>query len=442
MAAQTFAEMPHLAGSTKFSSKMRLPDENVDLSNVPGVHVLREQARPKTAVSLQDLTLKNSADFERELSRADPADVLREWYKYVGWTKKHKPNDLQRIIAQACRSLTTHTQHHADVHYLRLLVMHAGSKSEPHKFFQAMEARGVGTHHALLYEAWASALERCRCFPEAGAVFKRGLAKRAQPLDRLRDNCKKFCKRMHHRHARSAGSPQLGHAAQAKRRDALAATNETPRRVTKSHLKFARQSLGGSGLHSSARVRSAASSQNLVPERGIPIVAAREVATHDTDAGAQKTVASCVRSDQPSRQAASLLSQPGVPADNNTVEEVVAPPAKRQRTGGLGAWLPFRGLTAAFQNPVEETDGPCQATPVYPCATATAESLLPGVAAAAGGTASTEPPAPISVTPGFFMPDAASRRAAWGVGIEAIEQEADVGVASASRFARWFPFAR
>ncbi|CAK0844315.1 unnamed protein product, partial [Prorocentrum cordatum] len=56
-------------------------------------------------------------------------------------------------------------------------------------------AQGVGAGQALLYEAWASCLERAHRHAEAGEVYRRGLAGKAEPQARLRTRLAEFERR-------------------------------------------------------------------------------------------------------------------------------------------------------------------------------------------------------------------------------------------------------
>ncbi|CAE8609405.1 unnamed protein product [Polarella glacialis] len=144
-------------------------------------------------------------DFEAALASTGSGrgDVVQLWTDYVQITLITRA-EREALIARACHSLSADPRHHQDWRLLRLWVKFAEAQQQPASVFASLEARNIGTSHALLYEAWSSSLEIRRQFEEAAEVYRRGLACGAQPQDRLRARRAEFDERMRQRAARIA----------------------------------------------------------------------------------------------------------------------------------------------------------------------------------------------------------------------------------------------
>lgn len=149
---------------------------------------------------------KSTGDFEAALNRAasGDADVVQVWTDFALWAKKLPGKEQLTILHRACHSLAADKQHAQDIRQLRLWVMLADKESRPAEIFERLEARGIGTSHALLFEAWAHCLEARHDFEGAAAVYRRGLTSQAQPEARLRARRADFDERMRQRVTRTS----------------------------------------------------------------------------------------------------------------------------------------------------------------------------------------------------------------------------------------------
>lgn len=145
-----------------------------------------------------------NADFEQRLQRAEHggADVLQVWTDYVQWARSQSPDQARPLMQRACDSLARDPRTKQDIRYLRLWVWLAEKDAQPARVFEQLESRGVGTGHALLFEAWANALEMQRSFEKTAEVYRRGVACGAQPEERLKSRRAEFEERMRRRAAR------------------------------------------------------------------------------------------------------------------------------------------------------------------------------------------------------------------------------------------------
>eukprot|EP00435_Cladocopium_sp_Y103_P003377 s2576_g1.t1 len=141
--------------------------------------------------------------FESRVRDGREGDLVRVWCEYVQWTAENKRSDDElSVLARACYALAGDSKHQNDIRHLRLWVRHAAHISEAEKVFDFLETEGIGLQHALLYEAWASHLERQRKFAAAEEQYQLGLQRKAEPEERLQSRYQEFQRRMCKRAAR------------------------------------------------------------------------------------------------------------------------------------------------------------------------------------------------------------------------------------------------
>jgi len=147
---------------------------------------------------------KSISDFEAALSRAESGggDVVQVWTDFALWAKRLSAKEHLTILRRACHSLSTEKRYAQDIRHLRLWVSLADKDSKAAEIFGKLQVHGIGTQHALLYEAWAHCLESRRDFEGAARVYRRGLNSSAQPQARLQARRADFDERMRHRKKR------------------------------------------------------------------------------------------------------------------------------------------------------------------------------------------------------------------------------------------------
>lgn len=150
-------------------------------------------------------SLRKSRDgFEELLKQGRGHDDVQVWCDYMSWAEKHAPHDEAAILDRACQALVQDLRYRDDVRHLRLWVLRAKLSEHPFEMLASLNERDLFAQHALLYEAWATELERQRRFQDAERVFQLGLQRRAQPRARLQSHSDGFQKRMQKRTAREA----------------------------------------------------------------------------------------------------------------------------------------------------------------------------------------------------------------------------------------------
>jgi len=144
-------------------------------------------------------------EFETAIGRAESGegDLLKVWTDYTQWARCLPENNQVDLLRRACNRLEADRRLHQDIRFLRLWVSFAEKNAKPAEVLANLEARRIGTKHALLFEALANCLEaKERNFEAAADAYRRGMDSGAQPQERLRARRDDFDDRMRQRAAR------------------------------------------------------------------------------------------------------------------------------------------------------------------------------------------------------------------------------------------------
>lgn len=151
---------------------------------------------------------ENQARFEEQLRTLDDADdPLHVYVNYIQWIENayssgHSP--LLKVVEQAVRQFKNDARYKNDARFLKLWLIVAHQAKEPIDVFKYLSINGIGSHLSLYYEEYATLLERMGkydCFikyrnKDAMDIYKYGIQKVAQPLERLKRKFGEFQKRM------------------------------------------------------------------------------------------------------------------------------------------------------------------------------------------------------------------------------------------------------
>ncbi|WRT69974.1 uncharacterized protein IL334_006965 [Kwoniella shivajii] len=126
-------------------------------------------------------------------------DVLDVYNKYILFVVQHHPSSdthLLPLLETTTRRFVNDARYTQDVRYLKLWVMYARQIERREEIWSFLESRDIGTKHSVFYEEWASALEGLGRRKKADEIFKLGIARKAAPLDRLKNRHKQFLERI------------------------------------------------------------------------------------------------------------------------------------------------------------------------------------------------------------------------------------------------------
>jgi hypothetical protein len=153
-----------------------------------------------------------------EISLEDQDDNTLEAYcSLVYWTLEYYPqgnsaeSGLIELLEEATRVLKDDQEGRwkSELKYLKLWTLYASYVERPTIIYRFILANDIGAEHALLYEEYATVLERNNLRSKADETYRLGIARQAQPLDRLQKRYNEFQKRMMVSSPTLAPSPQL-----------------------------------------------------------------------------------------------------------------------------------------------------------------------------------------------------------------------------------------
>ncbi|KAJ1024077.1 hypothetical protein NDA16_002916 [Ustilago loliicola] len=150
---------------------------------------------------------------------ADSDDPLEAWTKYVKWCIDNYPSGqthesgLIPLLERATRHFKDSEQYTNDPRYLRLWILYARNVECAPDVYNFLLANEIGTKLASLYEELGVVLEGQRMYEEADAIYKLGIARRANPIDRIKRRYEEYKTRIilgQQAMAESSGSSSSG----------------------------------------------------------------------------------------------------------------------------------------------------------------------------------------------------------------------------------------
>ncbi|PCH35271.1 hypothetical protein WOLCODRAFT_107216, partial [Wolfiporia cocos MD-104 SS10] len=185
-------------------------------------------------------------------------DPLEAYCRFVYWTVENYPqghsaeSGLLELLEEATRVLKDDRggRWRDDLRYLKLWVLYASYVEKPAIIYKFCMVNEIGTSHSLLYEEFATVLERAGRRAEADETYLLGIARKASPVERLENRHREFQKRMMASFmlppAAPAASEASAFATPTTRRPALAeaassSSSSSRTRVTRSASTRARQ---------------------------------------------------------------------------------------------------------------------------------------------------------------------------------------------------------
>ncbi|RKP08328.1 mitotic checkpoint complex, partial [Thamnocephalis sphaerospora] len=137
--------------------------------------------------------------FQRELeAAADLDDPLDSYYRYVRWTIDNYPqghnhdSNLVPLLEQCTRTFHQDKRYQNDPRYLRCWLLYAENVKDPQLIFKYLEANNIGQDLAAYYEEYATLLESQGRWKLADEIYRLGINRFAQPLERLQRKYREF----------------------------------------------------------------------------------------------------------------------------------------------------------------------------------------------------------------------------------------------------------
>lgn len=124
-------------------------------------------------------------------------DPLKPWIECIKWVRESFPSGgdqsgLLSICEQCVRSFWNDNRYHDDIRYLKTWLEYADQCTDPEVIYNFLDVNGVGQDHSLFYMRYATCLEQKNKMKRADEIYSLGIARRAQPLEKLKDAHRNF----------------------------------------------------------------------------------------------------------------------------------------------------------------------------------------------------------------------------------------------------------
>ncbi|KAF8627015.1 hypothetical protein AX15_004596 [Amanita polypyramis BW_CC] len=153
----------------------------------------------------------SASDRERERQRykaklakalLDEEDPLAVYYQFVEWTlkqygEKDPKSGLAQLLEEATRVFKDDDVYKKDLRYLKLWSLYSRqvSRTDAIAIYDSLISNNIGTSYSMLYEEYATLLEKDGRIQEADIVYTKGISRNARPQERLKSRYREFQKR-------------------------------------------------------------------------------------------------------------------------------------------------------------------------------------------------------------------------------------------------------
>ncbi|TPX32286.1 hypothetical protein SmJEL517_g04575 [Synchytrium microbalum] len=141
----------------------------------------------------------------------DPLDIH---HRYITWIQSthtsSSPPELLKAVERAVRLFRKDGRYKNDIRYLKMWIMVAKQATDPKEVFKYLSVNEIGTGLAGYYEEYASLMESLGLWYNADEIYQLGVARRAEPADRLARKYRQFQERFERARERGVGASVLG----------------------------------------------------------------------------------------------------------------------------------------------------------------------------------------------------------------------------------------
>ena len=126
-------------------------------------------------------------------------DPLSAWLAYIKFYQNSFPSDTRDnflIIERCVRALAKMKQYNNDDRFVSVCAKYADKTKDPGQVFKYLHSQKIGGHVAIFWIAWAFVAEKESDFPFAEQIFKKGISRKAEPLQMLKLRHQQFQRRM------------------------------------------------------------------------------------------------------------------------------------------------------------------------------------------------------------------------------------------------------
>ncbi|XP_068647604.1 mitotic spindle checkpoint protein BUBR1 isoform X2 [Aristolochia californica] len=206
-------ETSFLASKQQTGNEWELYKENVrPLKRGRNVSLLNEALKSQRQSILKKSLLEERRRLIEAIDDYKGDDPLKPWLECIKWVQESFPSGgecsgLVVIYEQCVRSFWHADRYKNDLRYLKIWLEYAENCSDAEVIYNFLHANDIGQTHSIYYVSYALLLESKNKTRKADDIFSLGIARKAQPAEKLGEAYKKFLMRSTKRCKITEGEP-------------------------------------------------------------------------------------------------------------------------------------------------------------------------------------------------------------------------------------------
>ncbi|GLJ22911.1 hypothetical protein SUGI_0432190 [Cryptomeria japonica] len=188
----------HLARKQEDGNEWETYKENVKpLKGGRNVKLLNEALKGHQHNSLKHSLLDKRRELIEAIDEYTGDDPLEPWIACIKWVRESFPSGgdqsgLLSIYEQCVRAFWKEKRYHGDLRYVKTWLEYADECADPEVVYSFLDVNGIGEDHSLFYMRYATCLELKNKMKKADEIYSLGIARNAQPLEKLKNAQKQF----------------------------------------------------------------------------------------------------------------------------------------------------------------------------------------------------------------------------------------------------------
>ncbi|KAA8514738.1 hypothetical protein F0562_017917 [Nyssa sinensis] len=194
-------ETQFLSTKQETGNEWELFKENVrPLKRGRNVRLLNHALKSQTDNQIKKSLLENRRRLIAAIDDYKGDDPLQPWLECIKWVQEAFPpagdySGLVVIYEQCVRSFWHEDRYKDDLRYLKVWLEYAENCVDAEVIYNFLDANKIGQTHSIFFIAYALHMESKNKIKTANDIFDRGIARNAQPIEKLKAAYKKFLAR-------------------------------------------------------------------------------------------------------------------------------------------------------------------------------------------------------------------------------------------------------
>ncbi|KAH9302808.1 hypothetical protein KI387_014391, partial [Taxus chinensis] len=184
-------EAEYLASNQEDGNEWEMYKENVKpLKEGRNVKLLNEALKGHRHNSVKHSLLDKRRKLIEAIDEYTGDDPLQPWIACIKWVRESFPSGgdqsgLLSIYEQCVRAFWNEKRYHGDLRYVKIWLEYADECADPEVVYNFLEVNGIGQDHSLFYIRYATCLELKNKMKKADEIYSLGIARSAQPVEKL-----------------------------------------------------------------------------------------------------------------------------------------------------------------------------------------------------------------------------------------------------------------